>query len=78
MAAMAANFLRSTGVWQRWNDPVQKDGPNVEIDVYSFLTIAPNALTISINHERMPVLFGAEAEFETWLLGSPAEELALA
>ena len=29
---------------------------NVEIDVYSFMTTAPNALTDSINHERMPVL----------------------
>ena len=58
------------GIWQRWKGPVKKDGPNVEIDVYSFMTTAPNALTDSINHERMPVLLSEEADFETWLSGS--------
>jgi putative SOS response-associated peptidase YedK len=66
------------GIWQRGKGPVKKDGPNVEIDVYSFMTTAPNALTDSINHERMPVLLSEEEEFETWLSGSPAEALALA
>jgi putative SOS response-associated peptidase YedK len=56
---------------------VKKDGPNVELDVYSFMT-TPNALTDSINHERMPVLLSEEAEFETWLSGTPAEAFALA
>jgi putative SOS response-associated peptidase YedK len=66
------------GIWQHWKGPVKKDGPNVELDVYSFMTTAPNALTDSINHERMPVLLSEEAEFETWLSGSPAEALTLA
>lgn len=48
--------VRVPGEWQRWKVPVKKDGPNVEIDVYSFMTTEPNALTVSINHERMPVL----------------------
>jgi putative SOS response-associated peptidase YedK len=30
------------GVWQRWKGPVKKDGTNVEIDVYSFMTTVPN------------------------------------
>ena len=55
------------GIWQRWKGPVKKDGPNVELDVYSFMTTAPNALAGSINHERMPVLLSDEADFETWL-----------
>ena len=66
------------GIWQRWNGPVKKDGPNVELDVYCFMTTAPNALTDSINHERMPVLLSEEADFETWLSGSPIEAFALA
>jgi putative SOS response-associated peptidase YedK len=37
------------------------------------MTTEPNALTVSINHERMPVLLSDEAEFETWLSGTPAE-----
>lgn len=57
---------------------MKKDGPNVELDVYSCMTTAPNVLTDSINHERMPVLLSEEAEFETWLSGSRAEAFALA
>ena len=49
--------------------PGEEGWPNVELDVYSFMTTAPNALTDSINHERMPVLLSEEAEFETWLSG---------
>jgi putative SOS response-associated peptidase YedK len=66
------------GIWQRWKGPIKKDGPNVELDVYSFMTTAPNALTDSINHERMPVLLTSETDFETWLSGSPPEAFALA
>ena len=66
------------GIWQRWTGPVKKDGPNVELDVYSFITTAPNAFTESINHERMPVLLSEENDFETWLSGTSAEAFALA
>lgn len=66
------------GIWQRWAGPIKKDGPNVELDVYSFMTTEPNALTVSINHERMPVLLRSDKEFETWLSGSPAEAFSLA
>jgi putative SOS response-associated peptidase YedK len=65
------------GIWQRWKGPVKKDGPNVEIDTYAFMTTVPNALTRSINHERMPVLLSGEDQFETWMSGSPAEAFAL-
>ncbi|AGK56911.1 hypothetical protein HYPDE_26143 [Hyphomicrobium denitrificans 1NES1] len=58
--------------------PVKNDGPNVEVDVYSFMTTTPNVLTDSINHERMLVLPSKEDEFETWLSGTPAEAFALA
>ncbi len=42
------------------------------------MTTAPNVLTDSINHERMPVLLSEEADYETWLIGSSAEAFALA
>lgn len=66
------------GLWREWRGPVKKDGPNVEQTVFSFLTTEPNALTASINHERMPVLLATEAEFEQWLSGTPEEALSLA
>jgi putative SOS response-associated peptidase YedK len=66
------------GIWQRWKGPVKKDGPSLELDVYSFMTTAPNALTDSINHERMPVLLSGEDQFETWLTGRPEEAFKLA
>ena len=66
------------GIWRRYNGPVRKDGPNVEMEVYAFLTTTPNALVATVNHERMPVLLTREDEFETWLKGSTEEALALA
>lgn len=66
------------GIWLRWKGPVKKDGPSIELDVYSFMTTEPNVLTVSINHERMPVLLSEEAEFEAWLSGASAAAFALA
>ena len=57
---------------------MKTDGPDVEIDTYSFLTTTPNGLVATINHERMPVLLTKEEEFETWLRGSAEEAFALA
>ena len=57
---------------------MKKDGPNVDIETYSFLTTTPNPLVATINHERMPVLLTREEEFETWLSGSPDDALGVA
>ena len=57
---------------------MKKDGPDVDLEVYAFLTTTPNSLVATINHERMPVLLTREEEFETWLTGSPDEAFALA
>ncbi|MGD9667849.1 MAG: SOS response-associated peptidase [Hyphomicrobiaceae bacterium] len=65
------------GLWKHHIGPVKKDGPSVEIDVYSFLTTTPNSLVGSINHERMPVLLSTDEEFETWMTGSPDEAFKL-
>jgi putative SOS response-associated peptidase YedK len=62
----------------RWRGPVKKDGPNVEQDVFSFLTTEPNALTAGINHERSPVLLADDGSRERWLRGTPDEAMALA
>ena len=66
------------GIWRRYKGPVKKDGPNIDIETYAFLTTTPNSLVSTINHERMPVLLTCEEEFDMWLRGSPAEALALA
>jgi putative SOS response-associated peptidase YedK len=65
------------GLWRRWRGPLKKGGPAVDLDVYAFLTILPNALVATVNHERMPVLLTQEDEFEAWLNGSPHEALQL-
>ena len=41
------------------------------------MTTEPNALTISINHERMPVLLSEHSDFDTWLHGSADDAFAL-
>ena len=66
------------GIWRRYGGPIKKDGPNVDLEVYSFLTTTPNPLVETINHERMPVLLTRADEFETWLNASPAEAMTLA
>jgi putative SOS response-associated peptidase YedK len=65
------------GLWRSYTGPLKKDGPSVEMDVYSFMTTEPNALTASINHERMPVLLTSDADFDTWIHGAPDEAFAL-
>ncbi len=66
------------GIWQRWNGPIKRDGPSVEIDTYSFMTTTPNALTAGINHERSPVMLATDTARDTWLNGSPEDAYALA
>jgi putative SOS response-associated peptidase YedK len=66
------------GIWRRYNGPLKKDGPNVDVEVFSFMTTEPNELTASINHERMPVLLSEPEQFDAWLDGRPAEAFALA
>ena len=66
------------GIWRRWKGPVRKDGPPVDVEVYSFMTTTPNALVSTINHERMPVILSTEQAFDTWLTAPPAEALTLA
>jgi putative SOS response-associated peptidase YedK len=66
------------GIWRGYKGPMKKDGPNVDIATYAFLTTTPNSLVATINHERMPVLLTREDEFDTWLRGSVDEAFALA
>ena len=42
------------------------------------MTTEPNELTVSVNHERMPVLLSEPEHFDIWLNGSPEEAFALA
>jgi len=65
------------GVWKRYIGPMKKDGTNVEVDVYAFMTTRPNELTAAIMHDRMPVLLADEADFDAWLSGSPDEAFRL-
>jgi putative SOS response-associated peptidase YedK len=65
------------GIYRQWKGPIKKAGPNVDIEVSSFMTTLPNALTETINHERSPVLLTEEEEFSTWLTGSPKDAFAL-
>lgn len=65
------------GIWRRHCGPIKRDGPSVELDVFAFLTTEPNALTASINHERMPVLLGTSEEQDAWLQGTESEARSL-
>ena len=45
------------GVWRRHRGPVKKDGPNVDVDVYAFLTTTPNSL-VQGGYEKKDLLVG--------------------
>jgi putative SOS response-associated peptidase YedK len=66
------------GLWRRWRGPIKKDGPSVEIDVFSFMTTTPNPLVSTINHERMPVLLSSPQECDVWMNGPLDAAFALA
>lgn len=66
------------GIWRHFNGPIRKDGPVVELDVFSFMTTLPNALVATINHERMPVILASDADRNAWLHGAPDDAFALA
>lgn len=76
-AAEARPIFAFPGAWMRYKGPVKKNGPDVEQDVYAFLTCAPNELTSTIMHDRMPMILSGEAEFEAWLSGSTDEAMGL-
>jgi putative SOS response-associated peptidase YedK len=76
--AEARPLFAFPGIWRRYKGPLKKDGPNVDVETYAFLTTTPNSLVSTINHERMPVLLTFEEQFDTWLRGSPDEAFALA
>lgn len=65
------------GIYRQWKGPIKKAGPNVDIEVFSFVTTLPNRLTETINHERSPVLFTEESEFASWLTGTPEDAFSL-
>lgn len=65
------------GIWKRYRGQMKKDGPEVEVDVYAFLTTAPNSLTATIMHDRMPVLLSEPDAFEAWLSAPPEEAYRL-
>lgn len=65
------------GLWRRHVGPIKKDGPSVELDVFSFMTTTPNALVETVNHERMPVLLASPEMKDQWMDGSDEEAFAL-
>ena len=53
------------GLWEQWRGP--KDAPLAEpLLSFSIATTSPNA-TVAPIHDRMPVLFTREAEWDAWL-----------
>lgn len=66
------------GLWKRHQGPIRKNGPDVEVDVFSFMTTEPNTLTITVNHERSPVLLTTPEDWEAWLEAPPQDAFKLA
>jgi putative SOS response-associated peptidase YedK len=65
------------GLYRQWKGPIKRAGDNVDIEVFSFVTSLPNALTRTINPERSPALLLGDDEMKTWLTGTPKEAFGL-
>ena len=61
------------GIWRSYRGPIRKDGDNVEIDVYSFMTTKPNELVATVHPNRMPVMLVGEADQDQWIDGNEDE-----
>lgn len=61
------------GVWRRYRGPLTAGGESVTVEVYAFMTTAPNPLVATVHPSRMPVMLTQPEEWECWLNG-PAEE----
>jgi putative SOS response-associated peptidase YedK len=59
------------GLWEAWHDPEQPHAPPYES--CTLLVTEGNDLTLSIDHDRMPVILD-EADYDDWLTG---EEIPL-
>jgi putative SOS response-associated peptidase YedK len=69
--------LAFAGLWEQWHGP--KDAPLAEpLLSFSIATCGPN-VTVAPIHNRMPVLFTGEAEWNLWLdpEAAPAELIQL-
>ena len=65
------------GIWRSWRGPLKKDGETTEVDVFAFMTTKPNKLVATIHPTRMPVMLNSEEAFDTWLHGTPEEEMEI-
>src|SRR5262245_21853713 len=48
------------GLYRQWKGPIKRGGPNLDLEVFSFVTTLPNDLTRRINPERSPALLLSE------------------
>lgn len=64
----SAALFAFAGLWRHHVGPIKKDGPHVELDVFSFMTTTPNALVETVNHERMPVLLATPGMQDQWVV----------
>jgi putative SOS response-associated peptidase YedK len=60
------------GLWERWRGP--KRAPLAEpLLPFSIATFVPNA-TVARHHDRMPVLFTSESQWDAWLTADAAPQ----
>lgn len=65
------------GIWRSYKGPIRKDGDEVEIDTFSFMTAIPNELVATVHPSRMPVMHAGEDAQDSWLDGSEYDALGL-
>jgi putative SOS response-associated peptidase YedK len=65
------------GIWTSWTSTRKLKEGEVTIDIFGFLTTAPNAVVAPVHQKAMPVILAGEVAWQTWLTAPPDEALKL-
>lgn len=65
------------GIWTRWRGERKKSEPEMDHEIFGFLTCEPNELVRPIHAKAMPVILTRQDEIDHWLTSPASEALKL-
>ena len=65
------------GIWTNWTSVRKVKEGKVTVDIFAFLTTAPDAEVAPIHPKAMPVILTTPYEIDAWLRAPSKEALAL-
>jgi putative SOS response-associated peptidase YedK len=72
-----SRFFVFAGVWTRWRGVRKKSEPEMDQEIFGFLTCESNDVVRPIHAKAMPVILTRQDEIDHWLTSPAAEALQL-